>query len=174
MITTKNPINIIAAVGLGLGGVFGMAGTFVAQPTLQAVLWAIDGAGLVMAAAILSLKYFRTGQVIVAAGFMIFAIAEAVILSGTAAGPAASVPSFAAGTALWATALLLISIPKEFALPVRLSGLVSAVLFSVVAGRIFGGEQLLPTSAPLPFFAYPLLVMTFVGWIWSVLREPTS
>ena len=174
MITTKNPINIIAAVGLGLGGVFGMAGTFVAQPTLQAVLWAIDGAGLVMAAAILSLKYFKTGQVIVAAGFMIFAIAEAVIMSGTAAGPAASVPSFAAGTALWATALLLISIPKEFALPVRLSGLVSAVLFFVVAGRIFGGEQLLPTSAPLPFFAYPLLVMTFVGWIWRVLREPTS
>jgi hypothetical protein len=62
MITTKNPINIIAAVGLGLGGVFGMAGTFVAQPTLQAVLWAIDGAGLVMAAAILSLKYIRTGS----------------------------------------------------------------------------------------------------------------
>ena len=43
MFTTKNPINIIAAIGLGLGAVFGMAGTFVAQPALQAVLWAIDG-----------------------------------------------------------------------------------------------------------------------------------
>ena len=171
MITTKNPINIIAAVGLGLGGVFGMAGTFVAQPTLQAVLWAIDGAGLVVAAAILSLKYFRTGQVIVAAGFMIFAIAEAVIMSGTAAGPAASVPSFAAGTALWATALLLISIPKEFAAGVRVVGVVSSILFAVTAARIFWGEQLLPISSPLPFFAYPFLVVTFIGWIWTLLRE---
>jgi hypothetical protein len=34
-----------------------MAGTFVAQPHLQALLWAIDGAGLVMAAALLALKY---------------------------------------------------------------------------------------------------------------------
>ncbi|MEA2914572.1 MAG: hypothetical protein QOJ15_6653 [Bradyrhizobium sp.] len=76
MLTTKTPINIIAAIGLGLGAVFGMAGTFVAQPTLQAVLWAIDGAGLVMAAALLSLKYFRMEQDIVAAGFMVFAIAE--------------------------------------------------------------------------------------------------
>jgi hypothetical protein len=41
MFTTKIPINIIAAIGLGLGAVFGMAGTFMAQPTLQAVLWAI-------------------------------------------------------------------------------------------------------------------------------------
>jgi hypothetical protein len=171
MFATKNPINIIAALGLGLGAVFGMAGTFVTQPALQATLWAIDGAGLVMAAVILSLKYFRTGADIVAAGFMIFAIAEAVMMSGTAAGPVASIPSFAAGTALWATALLLISIPKTFATPVRILGLVSAILFAVVAARIFWGEQVLPTSAPLPFFAYPFLVMTFVGWIWSVLRE---
>jgi hypothetical protein len=171
MFTTKNPIDIIAAMGLGLGAVFGMAGTFVVQPAVQAVLWAIDGAGLVMAAAILCLKYFRMGQDIVAAGFMVFAIGEAVMMSGTAAGPAASVPSFAAGTALWATALLLISVPKNFAMPVRLLGVVSAILFSIVAARIFRGEQVLPTSAPLPFYAYPFLVMTFVGWIWSVLRE---
>ena len=171
MFTTKSPSNIIAALGLGLGAVFGMTGTFVVQPNLQAVLWAIDGAGLVMAAAILALKYLRTGQDLVAAGFMVFAIAEAVIMSGTAAGPAASVPSFAAGTALWAIALLLISIPRQFAAPVRLLGLASAILFGLVAAKIFRGEQLLPTSAPLPFYAYPFLVMTFLGWIWSLLRE---
>jgi hypothetical protein len=91
-------------------------------------------------------------------------------MSGTAAGPAASVPAFAAGTALWALALLLISIPRQFALPVRLLGLVSAILFVIIAARLFWGEQLLPTSAPLPFYAYPFLVMTFMGWIWSLLR----
>jgi hypothetical protein len=94
--------------------VFGLAGTFVAQPNLQALLWAIDSAGLVMAAALLALKYFKATADLVADGFLVFAIAEAVLLSSTAAGPAASVPAFAAGTALWATALLLISIPRHF------------------------------------------------------------
>jgi hypothetical protein len=167
----KNPIDVVAAFGLALGAVFGMAGTFVAQPNLQALLWAIDSVGLVTAAALLALKYFRTGDDVVAGGFLVFAIAEAVILSGTAAGPAASVPSFAAGTALWAAALLLISIPKHFALPVRLLGLASAILFAITAARIFWGEQLLPTAAPLPFYAYPVLVLTFIGWISSLLRS---
>ena len=40
--------------------------------------------------------------------------------------------------------------------------------------RIFWGEQLLPTSAPLPTYAYPLLVATFVGWIWTLWREGDS
>jgi hypothetical protein len=171
MVPSKNPINIVAALGLALGAVFGMAGTFVAQPNLQALLWAIDGAGLVMAAALLALKYSRMGHDVVAAGFLVFAVAEAVLMSGTAAGPAASVPAFAAGTALWAVALLLISLTTQFALFVRLLGLVSAILFASIAARIFWGEQLLPTSVPLPFYAYPFLVMTFMGWIWSLLRE---
>jgi len=171
MVTTRSPVNFVAAFGLAIGAVFGLAGTFVAQPHLQALLWAIDGAGLVMAAALLTLKYFRMEHNFVAAGFLVFAIAEAVMLSGTAAGPAASVPAFAAGTALWATALLLISIPTQFGLAVRVLGAVSAVLFAIIAARIFWGEQLLPTSAPLPFYAYPFLIMTFLGWIWSLLRE---
>ena len=49
MVTFKNPINIVAALGLALGAVFGMAGAFVAQPNIQALPWAIDGAGLVTA-----------------------------------------------------------------------------------------------------------------------------
>jgi hypothetical protein len=126
----------------------------------------------VVAAAILALKYFRAGQDIVAGGFLVFAIAESVIMSGTAADPIAGMASFAAGTALWAIALLLISIPRQFAMPVRLLGVASAVLFGIVAAKLFWGEKLLPTSAPLPFFAYPFLVLTFIGWIWSLLREP--
>jgi hypothetical protein len=51
-----------------------------------------------MAAALLTMKYLSKGHDVVAAGFLVFAIAEAVLMSGTAAGPAASVPAFAAGT----------------------------------------------------------------------------
>ena len=62
-------INIIAAVGLALGGALGLAGAMVTQQNVQAMLWAIDGAGLVMAGAMLATKYFRTGNDVVAGGF---------------------------------------------------------------------------------------------------------
>jgi hypothetical protein len=165
-------INVIAAVGLALGGALGLAGAMVTQQNVQAILWAIDGAGLVMATPLLAIKYFRTGNDVVAGGFLVFAIGESIImLSGPAAGLVGSVSAFAAGTALWGTALLLVSIPKLFAVPIRILGIVSAVLFIITAARIFWGEQLLPTSTPLPTYAYPLLVATFVGWIWTLWRE---
>ena len=167
-------LNIVAAVGLAFGAVFGLAGTVVTQPHLQATLWAIDSVGLVIAAALLTVKFLRKGCDCAAAGFLVFAIGESVMLSGTAAGLVGSVPAFAAGTALWAAALLLISIPKEFAGWVRLVGIATAILFATNAARIYWGEQLLPTSSPLPFFAYPFLVITFIGWIWALLSENNS
>ena len=169
--TDDRPLNIVASIGLALGAVFGLAGTFAPAPYLQSTAWAIDGVGLVMATALLAFKFFRRGNDFVAAGFLVFAVGEGVILSGTAAGSVGSVPSFGAGAALWAAALLLISVPREFPLGVRLVGMATSVLFFITAARIFWGERVLPTSSPLPFFAYPLFVMTFIGWIWSLLKE---
>lgn len=167
----KRPGNAVAVAGLGLGAVFGLLGTFVAQRNLQSAAWGIDGTGLVVATAVLSVKFFREDNDIVAAGFLVFAIGEAVMLAGTAASLAESVPSFAAGTALWSAALLLTSIPKQFAGWTRFAGIVGAILFAITSSRIFGGSQVLPTTSPLPFFAYPFLVLTFVGWIWFLLKE---
>jgi hypothetical protein len=164
-------LNVVAVFGLALGAVFGLAGSFVRQPAIRGLFWGIDGTGLVMAAALLTLKYFKKGCIFIAAGFLVFAIGEAVILSGAAASLSASVPSFAAGTALWAIALLMVSIPKEFAAWVRVAGIISFALFLFTALRIFHGAQILPISSPLPFFAYPFLVLTFLGWIWALLRE---
>ena len=166
----KNPGNTLAVAGLALGAVFGMLGTFVGQRNLQSAAWGIDGTGLVVATGLLSLRFFRKNNEIVAAGFLVFAIGEAVMLAGTAATLAESVPSFAAGTALWSAALLLTSIPKEFAGWARLVGIVGAILFAITSARIFWGAQVLPTTSPLPFFAYPFLVLTFVGWILSLLK----
>ena len=53
----------------------------------------------------------------------------------------------------------------------RLMGGVAACLFAITAGRIYAGEVLLPTSSPLPFFAYPFFVATLLGWAWKLLRE---
>jgi hypothetical protein len=160
----------IAAGGLLVGAVFGLAGTLVASPTLQASLWAIDSVALVVATSLLALRYFRAGVDALAAGFLVFAIGEGVLLSGTAAGPAASVPAFAAGTALWAAALILISAPPRLPWWLRMLGGSAAGLFAITAGSIYAGAALLPTSSPLPFVAYPFLVATLLGWAWVLLR----
>lgn len=167
----KNPVNRVAIAGLALGAVFGLMGTFVVQRNLQSAAWGIDGVSLIVATALLSLKFFRKDNDIVAAGFLVFAIGEAVMLVGTATTLAGSVPSFAAGTALWSAALLLTSIPKQFAVWTRLTGIIGAILFAITSARIFWGLPVLPTSSPLPFFAYPFLVVTFLGWIWFLLKE---
>lgn len=167
----KNPVNGVAIAGLSLGAVFGLLGTFVAQRNVQSAAWGVDGVGLIVATALLSLKFFRKDSDIVAAGFLVFAIGEAVMLAGTATTLADSVPSFAAGTALWSASLLLTSIPKQFAGWARLTGIVGAILFAITSARIFCGSPVLPTTSPLPFFAYPFLVLTFVGWIWFLLKE---
>ena len=172
-VNPNRTLDRIAAAGLLVGAVFGLAGALVASPALQASLWAIDSVALVVATCLLALRYFRAGVDVVAAGFLVFAIGEGVLLSGTAAGPTASVPAFAAGTALWAAALALISAPLQ--LPGWLRGLggAAACLFALTSGRIYGGEVLLPTASPLPFFAYPFLVATLLGWAWILVRvEP--
>ena len=81
---TKNPLNVIAAVGLALGGLFGMLGTLVAARNLQSAFWAIDGVGVVVGTALLGIKLFRKGNDVVAGGFLVFTIGESVMLAGTA------------------------------------------------------------------------------------------
>ena len=164
-------VNRIAAAGLVVGAVFGLAGTFVGSPHLQASLWAVDSVGLVIAASLLTVKYLRAGSELVAAGFLVFAIGEGVLLSGTAAGPTGSIFAFAAGIALWAAALALIGAAPLFPPWLRLLGGVAGTLFAATAGRIYAGEVLVPTATPLPFFAYPFLVLTLLGWAWTLLRE---
>ena len=147
------PMRILASVGLAVGGGLGLAGTFAPTASLRGLAWGIDGLALVMASALLTLLFFRRGQDVVAAGFLVFAVGEGVILSVAAADLVASVPSFGAGTGLWAVALALISGPRTFPLLVRLLGLAASILFAATAGQIFMGAQILPTSSPLPLFA---------------------
>ncbi|HZC23731.1 MAG TPA: hypothetical protein VE866_10375, partial [Candidatus Binatia bacterium] len=68
-------------------------------------------------------------------------------------------------------ALLLTSVPREFAVWTRLVAMVGALLFAVTSARIFWGDPVLPNSKPLPFYAYPFLVLTFVGWISKLVKE---
>ena len=164
------PLRALAAIGLAVGGAFGLAGTFAPSAALRGLAWGIDGVALVMAGALLAVLFLRRGQDLVAAGFLVFAVGEGAILSGAAMDLTASIPSFGAGTGLWAMALAMISGPRVFPIVVRLLGAAAAVLFAVTALQIFAGAQITPLSRPLPFFAYPVFVATFVGWIWTLLK----
>src|SRR5262245_7634818 len=166
MATQDKTIDNVTMLGLALGAILGPVGTLVPDAGVQALLWAIDGAGLVMAATLLCLRYFRQSNDIVAAGFLVFALGGGVLMSGRVGGPA-----YATGVALWSLALFLTSLPRQFALPIRIVGIAGAILFVIVAARVYLGEALSPTASPLPFLAYPLLVLTLIGWIWTVWRE---
>jgi len=164
------PLRVLASAGLAVGGVLGMAGTFAPSAALRGLCWGIDGVALVMASALLTIHYFRLGQDFVSAGFLVFAIGEGIILSGAAMDLAASVPSFGAGSSLWAVALVLISGPRVFPSVVRVLGLIASAMFATTAVQIYVGVALLPITAPLPFYAYPVFVATLFGWIWTLLK----
>ena len=156
----------VAAAGLVIGALFGMAGTFAPTAELRSLAWGTDGIALVVASALLALHHVRRGDVQLAAGFLVFLAGETLIVSGSAMDLAASAPSFAAGTGLWSAALALVSATPIMPKVVRVTGTIAGILFAVTAAGIFGGAGLTPLSNPLPFYAYPFLAMTLFGWAW--------
>jgi hypothetical protein len=163
-------LRIVASSGLVFGGIVGTAGTFAPSASLRGLAWGLDGVALIVASALLAIHFIRRGHDLAAAGFLVFMAGESLILSGTAMEPATSVPSFGAGSALWAAALAIISSAGVFPAIVKGLGFIASVLFAAVALQIFAGLPLSPLSTPLPFYAYPLLVATLLGWAWTHIR----
>lgn len=157
--------------GLILGAVLGIAGTFAPTPSWRGLAWGIDGTALIVATVLLAIHHFRRGNDAAAAGFLVFAVGEGLIVSGAAMELGSSVPSFGAGTGLWAVSLALVSGSGVMPPLVRGAGLVGSLLFAAVAAQIFLGNPLTPLSRPLPFFAYPFLAATLCGWAWVHHRQ---
>jgi hypothetical protein len=148
-----------------------MAGTFAPSASLRGLAWGVDGTALILATALLTIYHLRQGNDIVAAGYLVFVVGEGLILSAATMDLVASAPAFAAGVSLWATSLALVSAASVMPAVVRGVGFVASLLFAVVALQMFAGRQLTPLSAPLPFFAYPFLVATLIGWAWVLSRD---
>ncbi|RUV89889.1 hypothetical protein EOA75_22995 [Mesorhizobium sp. M1A.F.Ca.IN.022.07.1.1] len=129
----RSTLDTVAAIGLAVGGALGMAGTFVASDALRETLWTIDGVGIVVATALLTMKYQRLGNELVAAGFLTFLAGESLFLGAR----------------------------EQF------QQKCAAVLRPELRTN---KKTLLPTSAPLPALGYPFLVLTFIGWIWTLLQ----
>ena len=159
-------LRLIAAGGLVIGAVLGMAGTFAPSAALRGLAWGLDGTALIVAAALLTIHYFRRGNDAAAAGFLVFAVGEGLIVSGAAMDLAASAPAFGAGVGLWAASLAIVSASGAMPRVVSVLGFVGSLLFAVVAVQIFMGNPLTPLAEPLPFFAYPFLAATLFGWAW--------
>jgi len=106
-----------------------------------------------------------------AAGFLLLAIGETAIFSSCATNLDDNIPSFAAGTILWAVAIAVLSFQKSFPLFVRCTGLIAAILFAIVSIHIFTGHPLNALAKPLPFFAYPFYAATLVGWAWTLVKR---
>ncbi len=155
----------LAAAGLAVGAVAGMAGSFVGHEEARHLLWLLDGVGIVVAVALLAVKYLRAGNDDLAAGFLVFLAGQALVLSGAATDLASGNASFAAGIGLWAVSLSMMSTTTALPRWCRATGVIAAVLFAVSAVRIALGSTIVATTAPLPSAGYPFLVLTFVGWI---------
>jgi hypothetical protein len=162
---------LVSSGGLIIGSALGMAGTFVPTDAVRGLLWGLDGIALTVAAALLAIHYFRKGSDVVAAGFLVFVVGEALILSTAAMDLKISGPAFGAGVSLWAASLWLVSLPRVADPWVRIAGATAGLLFLVVAVNIFTGRELTPLSQPLPYFAYPVLVVTLLGWAWERFRS---
>ena len=164
----------IASTGLFIGGIFGLVGSFTPSASLRGLAWGVDGVGLILASALLTIYYVRKGSDTTAAGFLIFTIGEGLILSYPGIDLDKNVSTFGAGTGLWAASLFVISFQKTYSLFIRCTGLLAAVLFSVVAVQIFTDRPVNALTKPLPFYAYPIFVITIFGWAWTLLRTPSQ
>jgi hypothetical protein len=154
-----------AAVSLAVGGLLGLAGSF-SPPAFRGIAWGLDGIALVMGALLLAVHHLRRGNEQLGAGFLTFVAGQTLVVSGSAMDLTASSPSFGAGVGLWAAGLALVSSSSGMPIFVRATGAIASVLFAIVAVQIFGGTALTPLSDPLPFYAYPFLVLTLFGWAW--------
>jgi hypothetical protein len=164
---SEQTTRFLSSGGLVIGSALGMAGTFAPSASVRGLLWGLDGIALIVGTALLAIHHLRKNNDVVATGFLVFVVGETLILSTAGMDLATSGPMFGAGAGLWAASLYLVSAPRVAALWVRVAGAIAGSLFLVVAVQLLTGVELTPLSQPLPFFAYPVLVVTLLGWAWE-------
>lgn len=168
---------ILIVVGLAIGAVLGFGGNFLPAGPPQNIVYALSSLGIIMGSALLVPWLARQGKSTVAVGFALLALAEGIILSGLfllASAPTfAADYTFAAGAALYAVALPLVSTPTTFPLWTRIVGTLAAIPFAAYGLLWMLGRSPTP-SGPLASIGYAVLAVAVVGWIITVLRATPS
>ena len=162
-------IRVIAAIGLIIGGILGLTGSFAPTDALRLLAWNIDGVALTLACGLLAIYYYSIQSFVTAAGFLLFAIGECFILASNSILIDTNPLRFAIGVSLWSVSTAMISSQKTFSLFLRITGMIVTILFTITAIMIFINHPFHPLTKPLPFFAYPFFVITIIGWAISIL-----
>ena len=169
----QTQINLIAAIGLAIGAFFGMSGLFFTTPTVQLCVFVISGVGFTTGLALLAVKFLREQQDLLATGFLLFAIGEAISTLSAAAEEKTGTAAFAGCMLFYFVGFMFICLTPIFPLWTRITGILSALIFLTAASRFYLGFGI-DTADTLPGLAYGLLTITIVGWIVYLLKERTE
>jgi hypothetical protein len=168
----SSSLKYIIVLGLAVGSIFGIGGSMVeAGSTMQKLFWEISSLGLITGLILYARSPQVSGDVFVSSGFVIIAIAEAVMTAGTPLGEQGGQATFGAGMALYAPGLFVIACSAYFALWVRAACALSAIAFLIAAYSIFAGEVVLATTT-FPSAGYALLTLANIGWIVRLFGKP--
>ena len=165
----KRNSNLLVAIGLGMGVVFGLLGSILTHPQVKFGFYEISSVGLTVGCVLLGIRYLHENRDWLSAGFFLFGIGEAVMSSGNALGDVGGQAAFGAGIALYVPAFLLISLPGHFPKLVRILGMLASIPFLIGSVYIFMGEAVY-SSSPIMGAGYGLLSLTIIGWIVHLLR----
>ena len=161
---------MVVTGGVVTGVILGLAGNaFEGGTTARALLHAGSSMGLVAAAAILAMRMARTGHVMAAAGFAIFAITETMIWSGGGPSTGGAEATFAMAVLFSGPGLALVATAPMLPPWSRAAGVLAGLLFAVHGFRHLSGANV-TSEDPVVGIAYMLLALGMLGWAWSVLR----
>lgn len=163
---------IVAAGGVLAGAGLGFAGGLVSVGPVQDVLYLLSSLGFIAGLAVLCLRSHAAGHLLHAAGFLILALGEVAMTSGfnRAADPN-STGAFAAGVALYAPGLLLVSLPRGQPLVARIAGALAALPFGA-HGVLRSAGVNLDYQDTTAMVGYGLLTVAIFGWVWALFRNP--
>jgi hypothetical protein len=162
-----NPVRQLTAAALAVGVVFGFGGNFL--PDLpQTFAHVFSSIGLVVGSAILALSILRQRRELVAAGFLVLAIAELVMWNNGSSVELGDL-AFSSSVLFYVPGLLLVSIPRGFPIWSRIAGGLAAIPFGIHGVQFFLGESP-STSGPFAIGGYMLMSIAIIGWIVAILR----
>lgn len=165
---------VVAAGGVLAGAGFGLVGGLAPIGAIQDVSYLLSSIGFVTGLVVLALRSHATRHALHAAGFLVLALGEVAMMSGfnRAADPN-SAGAFAAGVALYAPGLLLVSLPRGHPIWSRVAGALAALPFGAHAILRSAGVDLdyqdLTASV-----GYGLLSVAIAGWIWRLRDAPAN